>query len=138
MAARLPAARRRRQLLDVALEVFAANGFHTTSMDQGAEAAGITKPVLYQHFGSKKQLYLELLDDVGGRLADAIAKAVAEADNPHQQVVAGFGTYFRFVAERPGAFTLLFGGGSRRDDEFADTVRKVEEGFADLIGPLIE
>ena len=137
-AARLPAARRRRQLLDVALEVFSDNGFHTTSMDQVAEAAGITKPVLYQHFGSKRQLYRELLDDVGGRLADAIAKAVAEADNPRQQVFAGFHTYFRFVAEQRSAFTLLFGGGARRDEEFADTVRKVEEGFADLIGPLIE
>src|SRR3954464_8530806 len=138
MAARLPAARRRRQLLDVALEVFAGNGFHTTSMDQVAEAAGITKPVLYQHFGSKRQLYLELLDDVGSQLAESIAKAVAEADNPRLQVVAGFETYFRFVANRQSAFNLLFGGGARRDEEFADTVRKVEEGFADLIAPLIE
>ena len=69
MAARLPAPRRRRQLLDVALDAFAERGFHRTSMDDVAEAAGVTKPVLYQHFGSKRELYLELLDDVGRQLA---------------------------------------------------------------------
>ena len=63
-ASRLPAARRRRQLLDVALELFAARGYHTTSMNDIAEAAGVTKPVLYQHFRSKRELYLELLEDV--------------------------------------------------------------------------
>jgi AcrR family transcriptional regulator len=67
-ATRLPAARRRRQLLDVAQEVFASRGFHATSMDEVAEAAGVTKPVLYQHFDSKRRLYQELLEDVGQQL----------------------------------------------------------------------
>ena len=58
---RLPAPRRRRQLLDVALERFSEGGLYGTSMEQIAEAAGVTKPVLYQHFGSKRALYLELL-----------------------------------------------------------------------------
>ena len=65
---RLPAARRRTQLLEVALDRFAANGFHQTSMEEIAEAAGVTKPVLYQHFGSKRTLYLELLETVGNEL----------------------------------------------------------------------
>src|SRR5258706_128056 len=73
MVPRLPAARRRRQLLDVALDVFAASGFHQTSMEDVAEAAGVTKPVLYQHFGSKRELYLELLEDVGGQMMAAVA-----------------------------------------------------------------
>ncbi len=92
---RLPAARRRRQLLDAALATFSAGGFHGTSMDDVAMAAGVTKPVLYQHFGSKRALYLELLDDVGGQLMDVIAKAAAEADGPRQQVQAGFGAWWR-------------------------------------------
>ncbi|MDQ1396609.1 MAG: hypothetical protein QOG64_1868 [Acidimicrobiaceae bacterium] len=137
MAARLPAARRRRQLLDVALEVFAANGFHRTSMEEVADAAGVTKPVLYQHFGSKRELYLELLDDVGGQLMEAIAKAVASADRPREQVLGGFLTYFRFVADHQSAFNLLFGSGARRDEEFADAVRKVEDTIAEAIAPLI-
>ena len=92
---RLPAAERRGQLLDVALDVFGTAGFHHASMNDIAEAAGVTKPVLYQHFPSKRALYLELLRDVGGRLRDEVGKAVATADGPRQQVEAGFAAYFR-------------------------------------------
>ena len=73
---RLPAPRRRQQLLDVATNVFAVRGFHGTSMDDVAEAAGVTKPVLYQHFSSKRELYRELLDQVGSQLVEAVTKAV--------------------------------------------------------------
>src|SRR4030088_2423479 len=113
-ATRLPAPRRRRQLLDVAVEVFAERGFHGTSMDDVADADGVTKPVLYQHFSSKRQLYLELLDDVGSRLVAAVTGAVDGASGPRQQVEAGFGAYFRFVAQATSGFRLLFGGGVRR------------------------
>jgi AcrR family transcriptional regulator len=136
--ARLPAAERRRQLLDVALEAFAANGFHVTSMDDVAEAAGVTKPVLYQHFRSKRALYLELLDDVGARLMEAITKATATASGPRQQVEAGFAAYFRFVAVHDHAFRLLFGSLARRDEEFSAAVRRVEDSIAEAIAELID
>jgi AcrR family transcriptional regulator len=135
---RLPAARRRRQLLEVALEVFSREGFHGTSMDDVAEAAGVTKPVLYQHFRSKRLLYLELLDDVGGQLLEEITKAVAAAEGPRQQVEAGFAAYYQFVAERESAFRLLFGSGARRDEEFAEAVRRVEDTIAAEVASLIE
>lgn len=135
---RLPAHERRRQLLDVALDVFAADGFHATSMNDVAEAAGVTKPVLYQHFTSKRQLYLELLDDVGARLGAEIAEATASAGSPREQVESGFAAYFRFVADHRNAYKLLFGGGSRRDAEFSDSVRRVEEQLARSIAELIE
>jgi AcrR family transcriptional regulator len=138
MAVRLPAHQRRRQLLDVAVEVFAAHGFHRTSMDQVAEAAGVTKPVLYQHFGSKRKLYLELLEDVGAHLTDQIAKATATATTPRDQVVAGVRCYFDFVVGNRSGFTLLFGSGARRDDEFNDVVRRFEDGIAELVAPLID
>jgi AcrR family transcriptional regulator len=137
--ARLPAVRRRRQLLDVSLEVFARQGFHATSMVEVAEAAGVTKPVLYQHFGSKRELYLELLDDVGQRLLEEVQKATAAAGGPRQQVESGFTAYFRFVADHESAFRLLFGGDGREADaQFADVVRRVEDAIADAIAALIE
>jgi len=135
---RLPAARRRRQLLDVALDRFAAKGFHATSMDDIAEAAGVTKPVLYQHFGSKRSLYLELLDDMGRELLDEIGKATAGAAGPRRQVESGMAAYVRFMVERPQAFPLLFGSGARRDPEFAEAVRRVEQAIADAVASLIE
>jgi len=136
-SARLPAAQRRRQLLDVALAAFSAAGFHGTSMEDVATAAGVTKPVLYQHFGSKRALYIELLNDVGGQLMDVIAKAAAEAAGPQRQVEAGFRAYFRFVEHREPAFRLLFGGGSKRDEGFAERVRLVEDAIAELIASFI-
>src|SRR5438067_7201991 len=136
---RLPAIRRRRQLLDVALEVFAEHGFRGASMAEVAQAAGVTKPVLYQHFGSKRDLYLELLDDVGQRLLEEVQKATAAAGGPRQQVAAGFEAYFRFVADHESAFRLLFGGDGREaDKEFADAVRRVEDAMADAVAALIE
>src|SRR5579859_1965342 len=137
-ALRLPAARRRRQLLDIAVEVFAVRGFHRTSMDELAEAAGVTKPVLYQHFLSKRLLYLELLDDVGSRLVEAVTGAVTAASGPHRQVEAGFRAYFRFVAQETSAFKLIFGSGGRRDEEFAEAVRSVEDKMAISVAALIE
>ncbi|MGH9243988.1 MAG: TetR/AcrR family transcriptional regulator [Acidimicrobiales bacterium] len=138
MPPRLPAVRRRRQLLDVARHVFAARGFHPTSMNEIAEAAGVTKPVLYQHFRSKRQLFLLLLDDVGGQLRESIGKATSEAHAPRQQVEVGFRAYFRFVAQNQEAFQVLFGAGTRRDEEFDKKVRDVEEAIAEAIAALIE
>jgi AcrR family transcriptional regulator len=138
MAARLPAAARRRQLLDVALGEFAERGYSGVSMDQVAEAAGVTKPVLYQHFSSKRALYLELVADVSDRLEAAVVKATADAASPREQVEAGFRVYFRFVTEHRDAFRLLFTADSRRDKELTEVVLRVEETFAQSIATLIE
>jgi AcrR family transcriptional regulator len=122
----------------VALEVFGEQGFHPTSMNDVADAAGVTKPVLYQHFRSKRDLYREVLTDVGAQLLDAITKATAAAVSPHEQVELGFAAYFRFVAANEAAFRVLFGGGTRRDEEFAAQVAKVEGAVAEAIAALIE
>jgi len=135
---RLPAAERRRQLLTTAIEAFSAHGFHDTSMNDVAALAGITKPVLYQHFDSKRHLYLEVLESLSGALADAIAKAAASADTPREQVTAGFHTYFAFIKAQPEAFELLFGSGTRRDPDFAAVIDSVEDTLAGVIAPLIE
>src|SRR6478609_4906241 len=76
---RLPADQRRLQLLEVARSRFAEQGFHATSMDEIAEAAGVTKPVLYQHFPSKHALYVELLEDTGRLLLTTLADATERA-----------------------------------------------------------
>lgn len=134
---RLTAPARREQILDVALEVFARTGYHGTSMNDVAEAAGVTKPVLYQHFESKRELYRALLDEVGTRLLAAISKGAGEAADGRAQTERGFRAYFRWVASDHAAFLLLYGGGSRRDEEFSRAVREVTAGAARAIAPLI-
>ncbi len=138
MSMRLPAEQRRRQLLDVACDVFAASGFYGTSMDDIATAAGVTKPVLYQHFPSKRALYTELLEDVGARLLGDMTAAARRATTGRQRVEEGFGAYFRFVTHNRAAFRLLFGASARNDPEFAQIVDRVLTDAAEAISVLIE
>ena len=137
MKLRLPAAERREQLLEAAMQVFGDQGFHLASMNDIADAAGVTKPVLYQLFGSKRDLYLEVLRDVGGRLRDEVAKAVAAAPTPRAQVELGIMAYFQWVAASPRGFSVLFDGDSRRDPEFLAESQKVESDIADFVAELI-
>jgi len=134
---RLPADERRDQLLDVALEVFATAGFHGASMNDVAEAAGVTKPVLYQHFDSKNDLFAALLDEVGRRMRTAIDKATADAVDGKDATIRGFRAYFRWVAADLDGFRLLFGGAARHDAAFAEQVRAITSDAATAIAPLI-
>ena len=130
---RMPAEQRRRQLLDVAGEVFSERGFHATSMDDVATAAGVTKPVLYQHFRNKRALFLELLDDVGNQLLAQLAAAIEPGVGGRARVEAGFNAYFRFVRDSPSSFLLLFGASVRNDPEFAERTEHVLAEGARLI-----
>src|ERR1700722_12027430 len=106
---RLTAEQRRQQLFSVALELFARRGYRATTMDDIAEAAGVTKPLVYQHFSSKRSLYLELVDSIANELLDAVREAVLRAEGPRQQVELGFAAYFRLVISREAEFRLLYG-----------------------------
>lgn len=138
MTVRLPADQRRRQLLDTACRLFADRGFHASAMDEIARAAGVTKPVLYQHFASKRSLFVEVLHDVGGQLMTSLGSAAAEARTGRDRVQAGFTAYFRFVTDNEPAFRVLFGAAARNDPEFAVIVDAVLEDVADAISNWIE
>src|ERR1700684_4694821 len=105
----LTAEQRRQQLVAVALELFAQRGYRSTTMDDIAEAAGVTKPLVYQHFSSKRALYLELVDSIAQALLLAVRTAVMEAEGPRQQVEKGFAAYFGLVVHREAEFRLLYG-----------------------------
>ncbi len=138
MSSRLPAAERRSLILTVARRQFAEKGYHTTSMDDIAEAGGVTKPVLYQHFDSKRALYLALIEDLASRMLQVIGAATADAPDGRAQTERGIVAYFEWMSENRDAFVVLFGSGSRNDEEFALEVRKVERLVADAIAPLID
>lgn len=129
---------RRRQLLDVACVEFAERGFYATSMDDLAAAAGITKPVFYQHFPSKRALFVAVLEDVGGRLLQVLTEATGSARSGRDRVTEGFAAYFRFVESDRAAFRILFGASARNDAEFADVVDAVLGAAAEAVSTLIE
>src|SRR5207247_10299609 len=83
---RLPRSARRKQLLAAAQEVFVAHGYHAAAMDDIAERAGVSKPVLYQHFPGQLELYLALLDSQAEALRDAVPAALAGTRGSHQRL----------------------------------------------------
>ena len=105
---RLPRDERRAQLIEVAREVFVASGYHAASMDDIADAAGISKPVLYQHVPSKLDLYLALLDEAIDSLNAELETAITSTHDNKQRVAAATAAYFDFVKDRLGGFRLVF------------------------------
>ena len=107
-SARLPRDERRAQLLVAALEVFTAAGYHSAAMDEIADRANVSKPVLYQHFPSKLELYLAVLDLHIDSLVFAIQKAIASNRENSSRVAATVEAYFGFIDSGGEAFRLLF------------------------------
>ena len=107
-SARLPRDERRAQLLVAALEVFTAAGYHSAAMDEIADRANVSKPVLYQHFPSKLDLYLAVLDLHIDSLVFAIQKAIASNRENASRVAATVEAYFGFIDAEGEAFRLLF------------------------------
>ena len=105
---RLPRDERRAQLLVAALEVFTAAGYHSAAMDEIADRANVSKPVLYQHFPSKLDLYLTVLDLHIDSLVFAIQKAIASNRENSSRVAATVEAYFGFIDNEGEAFRLLF------------------------------
>src|SRR5947208_14761544 len=104
---RLPRGARRLQLLSAAQEVFVAQGYHAAAMDDIADRAGVSKPVLYQHFPGKLDLYLALLDQFTDALLAAVGDALDGSTDNKVRVAATMQAYFDFVSDPGGAFRLV-------------------------------
>jgi AcrR family transcriptional regulator len=105
---RLPRVARRAQLLDAALEIFVAQGYHSAAMDEIAERAGVSKPVLYQHFPSKLELYLALHEQACDKIIEACRQALASTNDNRVRVEATMEAFYDYVANAQGAFRLVF------------------------------
>jgi AcrR family transcriptional regulator len=106
-------------------------------MNDVADAAGVTKPVLYQHFASKQDLYLALIHEAGQRMIAAIGKATAGATDGRAQTELGFRAYFRWVADDHDGFLLLFSTQANRDAAATKAIRTITSEAASAIAPLI-
>jgi AcrR family transcriptional regulator len=134
---RLSATERHRQIQEVAVDLFARHGYRTTTMEDVARAAGVGKALVYQHFGSKRGLYLEVVRQVAADMYQEITGAVASADGPREQVEQGLAAYFRLVVTQETAFRLLFGREAGGDDELEETVRQSQDVIVEAISPLL-
>ena len=135
---RLPRHERRRQLLDAALEVFVARGYHAAAMDEIAERAGVSKPVLYQHFPGKLELYLALLDESVEGLIDTVRAALRSTTENKQRVGATFGAYFEFIGGHEEAYRLVFESDLSNEPAVRARLDQVQQECAELVSHVVK
>ncbi len=134
---RLPRLARRAQLLEAAQEVFVANGYHAAAMDDIADRAGVSKPVLYQHFPGKLDLYLALLDSSCESIVKAIEAALRATEDNKQRVAATMHAFYEYVANAQGAFRLVFESDLTNEPAVRERVDRVTQECAELISEVI-
>ncbi|MFY9913400.1 MAG: TetR/AcrR family transcriptional regulator [Nocardioidaceae bacterium] len=133
----MPRTLRRAQLLESALDVFVAQGYHAAAMDDIAERAGVSKPVLYQHFPSKLELYLALLDTASDQVVDGVRKALASTSVNKERVAATTEAFYAYVADPGGAFRLVFESDLTSEPAVRERVDRVTRQCADAIAEVI-
>ena len=133
----MPRKARRAQLLESALEVFVAQGYHAAAMDDIAERAGVSKPVLYQHFPGKLDLYLALLDQSCDTIIAASRDALESTHDNKQRVAATMDAFFDYVAGESGAFRLVFESDLTNDPSVREHVERVTTECAAMIAAVI-
>lgn len=109
---RVPSGVRQRQILLVAQQLFASNGYHSTGIVDIARAAGVTRPVVYKHFGSKEEIYLAALREARQELMRDLTTALAGDADHSVRVREATDAYFRYVERNQASWELLFGGGA--------------------------
>src|SRR6516164_809815 len=134
---RLPRLARRRQLLTAAQEVFVAQGYHAAAMDDIAERAGVSKPVLYQHFPGKLELYLALLDESVDALSATVRAALESTTDNKQRVTATFTAFFDFVGSTGQAFRLVFESDLRNEPAVRVRLDESSRDCAEMISEII-
>ncbi|KEI43317.1 TetR/AcrR family transcriptional regulator [Saccharopolyspora rectivirgula] len=134
---RLPRDERRAQLLEAAQHVFVNNGYHAAAMDDIAEQAGVSKPVLYQHFPGKLDLYLALLELHGNELVRRVRKAIESTSDNKQRVRAAVGALYEFVDGEGQAFRLVFESDLRGEPAVEKAVETALNGCVDAVAEAV-
>jgi AcrR family transcriptional regulator len=124
---RMRAPERREQLLQVARKVFARGGYQTVTMDDVARQAGVTKPILYDHFPSKRDLYQGLLEADLAALEERIQSALESSPGNRERIRGSFQAYFDFVDEEGEGFRLLMKEAVGAEEEFRDLIGRFRE-----------
>jgi AcrR family transcriptional regulator len=133
----MPRSARRAQLLESALDVFVAQGYHAAAMDDIAERAGVSKPVLYQHFPGKLELYLALLDTACDQVVHEVRAALASTTDNKARVAATTQAFYAYVANAGGAFRLVFESDLTNEPAVRERVDRVTFLCADAIADVI-
>jgi len=117
--------------------VFVSQGYHAAAMDEIAERAGVSKPVLYQHFPSKLELYLALLDQSVDELLETVRDALRSTDDNRQRVAATFSAYFEYVESEGQAFRLVFESDLSNEAAVRERLERGQQECAEMISQMV-
>jgi AcrR family transcriptional regulator len=130
---RLARADRMEQTLLAAHALFAERGYAAVKMDEIAASVGVTKPLLYNYFGNKEQLYITCMERAGDSLTATVAEAVADSANPGEALGAGVRAFFAFLDSDRAAWAVLFDETLPRGGEVAERVADYRGVIVDLV-----
>src|SRR6478735_9640713 len=134
---RLPRDERRGQLLAAASDVFVDRGYHAAGMDEIAERAGVSKPVLYQHFASKLELYLAVLAQHVDNLVSGVRQALRTTTDNRQRLRAAVQAFFDFIEHDGQGYRLIFENDYVTEPQVAASVKVATESCTDAVFDLI-
>lgn len=134
---RLPRAQREQQMLDAAVGVFSRNGFHGSSMDDIAEVAMISKPMLYLYLGSKEELFAACITREAQRFVEAVIASADASLAPREQLDRGVLAFFTFVAENCDSWLVLYRQ-ARSEPPFAQQVVSGRARVALVVSQLLQ
>jgi AcrR family transcriptional regulator len=134
---RMPRNERRGQLLFAASEIFVDRGYHAAGMDEIAERAGVSKPVLYQHFTSKLELYLAVLARHVDNLVSGVRQALRTTTDNRQRLRAAVQAFFDFIEQDGQGYRLIFENDNVTEAQVAGAVRVATEACIDAVFDLI-
>lgn len=134
---RLRGAERRRRIEDAAVAAFAHRGYDATSLGEIASAAGVTRTVMYDHFPTKRALFLEVLATQHALMMREIARGITSEGEPRDRVRATLASYLRFTRDHPAARRLLLDPIPSGDPELDAVVRGYLEDRSDTISALL-
>ena len=133
---RLPRSVREQQMLDAAVAVFAAAGYHAASMDEIAERAGISKPMVYAYLGTKEELFIACLHREATRLMENIVAAATPGLPPDEQLWRGLRAFFAFVGQHRDGWSVLYRQ-ARGQERFAAELAGMRRRTVDVVVGLL-
>lgn len=132
---RMSAADRRLVILEAARLAFAERGYHEVSLEAIAGRAGVSKALLYEHFGSKRELYVAVLELHTGDLVERIGDAVAGAEPGEARLLAGVEAFLDFVQDRRGGWRIILRNAG--DPDVTAAMARLRDGVAAAVAVLM-
>jgi AcrR family transcriptional regulator len=135
---RIPRAVREQQMLDAAVQVFAQSGYHGASMDEVAEAAGVSKPMVYLYLSSKEDLFVECIRREARKLLEAVTAAVSQATTVDEMMSFGMEAFFNYVVDHSDSWRVLYYQARSLGPPFSIEVDKARRGIIAGVAGLID